>query len=219
MRVFRRYREGGFNMSVRKIITISRQYGSGGREIGKKLAEKLGIPFYDNELIEKAAQESGLIQAFFEDTERHAGNSLLYALYRGTQTDRFGSSVLSMEDNIYLAQAKVIRKVAEEGPCVIVGRCSDYILEDMANLLTVFIHADLDFRKERAIRIDGVDPAKAESVVLTKDKRRQNYYNFHATKKWGVASNYNICIDSGYCGIDCAVDVIYDYITRYGGKA
>ena len=190
-------------MSTRKIITISRQYGSGGREIGQKLADKLGIPFYDNALIEKAAKESGLIEAFFEDTERHAGNSLLYALYRGTQADRFGTSVLSMEDNIYLAQANVIRKVAQEGPCVIIGRCSDYILEDMINLVTVFVHADLEFRKERAVRVDGVDPAKAESVVLTKDKRRQNYYNFHATKK---------------CGIDCAVDVIYDYITKYADK-
>ena len=205
-------------MSTRKIITISRQYGSGGREIGQKLADKLGIPFYDNALIEKAAEESGLIEAFFEDTERHAGNSLLYALYRGAQADRFGTSVMSMEDNIYLAQAKVIRKVAEEGPCVIIGRCSDFILEDMINLVTVFVHADMEFRKERAIRIDKVDPAKAESVILTKDKRRQNYYNFHATKKWGIAKNYNICIDSGYCGIDCAVDIIYDYITKYGQK-
>ena len=205
-------------MSTRKIITISRQYGSGGIEIGQKLADKLGIPFYDNALIEKAAEESGLIEAFFEDTERHAGNSLLYALYRGAQADRFGTSVMSMEDNIYLAQAKVIRKVAEEGPCVIIGRCSDFILEDMINLVTVFVHADMEFRKERAIRIDKVDPAKAESVILTKDKRRQNYYNFHATKKWGIAKNYNICIDSGYCGIDCAVDIIYDYITKYGQK-
>lgn len=198
----------------RKIITISRQYGSGGREIGQKLADRLGIPFYDNALIEKAAQESGLIPEFFEDTERHAGNSLLYALYRGAQADRFGTSLLSMEDNIYLAQSNVIRKVASEGPCVIIGRCSDYILSDMVNLVTVFIHADLEFRKERAVRIDGVDPAKAESVVLTKDKRRQNYYNFHADRKWGIAKNYNLCIDSGYCGIDCAVDIIYDYITK-----
>ena len=167
----------------RKIITISRQYGSGGREIGQKLADRLGIPFYDNALIEKAAQESGLIPEFFEDTERHA-------------------------------QSNVIRKVASEGPCVIIGRCSDYILSDMVNLVTVFIHADLEFRKERAVRIDGVDPAKAESVVLTKDKRRQNYYNFHADRKWGIAKNYNLCIDSGYCGIDCAVDIIYDYITK-----
>ena len=158
---------------MQKVISISRQYGSGGREIGAKLAEKLGVPFYDNALIEKAAEESGLIPAFFEDTERHAGNSLLYALYRSSQADHFGLSVLSMEDNIYLAQSNVIRKVAEEGPCVIIGRCSDYVLSDMPNLLTVFIHAELEFRKERAIRIDGVDPAKAENVVLTKDKRRQ----------------------------------------------
>lgn len=201
-------------MKKNKIITISRQYGSGGREIGQKLADKLGVPFYDNALIEKAAEESGLISAFFEDPERHAGNSLLYALYRGSQADRFGTSVLSMEDNIYLAQSNVIKKVASEGPCVIIGRCSDYVLSDMLNLVKVFIHADLEFRKERAIRIDGVDPSKAESIVLTKDKRRQNYYNFHADRKWGIAKNYHLCIDSGYCGIDCAVDVIYNYIEK-----
>lgn len=199
---------------MRKIITISRQYGSGGREIGEKLAKRLQIPFYDNAIVEKAAKESGLLEAFFEDTERHAGNSLLYALYRGAQADRIGTSVLSMEDNIYLAQANVIRKVAQEGPCVIVGRCSDYILEDMTNLIKIFIHADLDFRIDRAVTIDGVDPAKAESVVLTKDKRRQNYYNFHSTRKWGIAQNYQLCIDSGYCGIDKAVDIIYDYVTK-----
>ena len=202
------------NSGTKKIITISRQYGSGGREIGQKLADKLKIPFYDNALIEKAAQECGLIPAFFEDTERHAGNSLLYALYRGAQADRFGTSVLSMEDNIYLAQSNVIRKVANDGPCVIIGRCSDYVLSDMLNLVKIFVHADMDFRKERAVRIDGVDPAKAESVILTKDKRRQNYYNFHADRKWGIAKNYHLCIDSGYCGIDCAVDVIYNYIVK-----
>ena len=198
---------------MQKVVTISRQYGSGGREIGAKLAEKLGVPFYDNALIEKAAQESGLIPAFFEDTERHAGNSLLYALYRGSQVDHFGMSVLSMEDNIYLAQSNVIRKVAEEGPCVIIGRCSDYVLSDLPNLVKIFVHADLEFRKERAVRIDGVDKAKAENVVLTKDKRRQNYYNFHADRKWGIAKNYNLSIDTSYCGIDSAVDVIYSYVT------
>ena len=197
---------------MNKIITISRQYGSGGREIGEKLAKKLDIPFYDNALIEKAAKESGLIEAFFEDTERHAGNSLLYALYRGVQADRIGTSVLSMEDNIYLAQANVIRKVAQEGPCVIIGRCSDYILEDMKNVVNIFIHADLEFRKERAINIDGVDPKKAESVIATKDKRRVNYYNFHASKKWGIANNYDLCINSSSCGIDNAVELIYSFI-------
>ena len=201
---------------MQSVISISRQYGSGGREIGAKLAEKLGVPFYDNALIERAAEESGLIPAFFEDTERHAGNSLLYALYRGSQVDHFGISVLSMEDNIYLAQSNVIRKVAAEGPCVIIGRCSDYVLSDIPNLLKIFIHADLEFRKERAVRIDGVDPARAERVILIKDKRRQNYYNFHADRKWGIAKNYHLSIDSSYCGIDCAVDVIYSYVTGNG---
>lgn len=197
---------------MNKIITISRQYGSGGREIGRKVADLLGIPFYDNALIEKAAEESGLVPAFFEDTERHAGNSLLYALYRGSQIDHTGMTTLSMEDNIYLAQSKVIRRVAEEGPCVIIGRCSDYILSDMKNVVSIFIHANMEFRKNRAISIDHVDPAKAESIVNTKDKRRQNYYNFHTERKWGVATNYHLCIDSSACGVDAAAQVICGYI-------
>ncbi len=198
-----------------KIITISRQYGSGGREIGKKLSDKLGVPFYDNAIIEQAAKESGLIESFFEDSERHAGNSLLYALYRGSQADRFGSPILSVEDTVYLAQANVIRKAAENGPCVIIGRCSDYILNDCKNLVKIFIHAPLDFRIKRAIEIDGIPPERAESITLTKDKRRQNYFNFHADTKWGIAKNYHLCIDSGYCGIDNTVDIIYNYIISY----
>lgn len=200
---------------MNKVITISRQYGSGGREIGKKLAEKLGIPFYDNELITRAAQESGFAEAVFENAEKKATNSLLYSIAMGMSSygsQDLGFSNLSLDDRIYLAQSNVIRKVAEEGPCIVIGRCSHYVLKDLENAVHLFIHADMPFRIERAIRVEGVDPARAEEIVLKNDKRRANYYNYHSGEKWGIASNYHFSVDSSLFGIDRTVDCIYNLV-------
>lgn len=200
---------------MNKVITISRQYGSGGREIGKKLAEKLSIPFYDNELITRAAKESGFSEAAFAAAETKATNSLLYSIAMGMSTygsQDLGLSNLSLDDRIYLAQANVIHKVAEEGPCIIIGRCADYILKDRENVVHLFIHAALPFRKERAIRIDGVDENRVEDIINKNDKRRANYYNYHSGEKWGLATNYHLSIDSSYLGIDHAVDSIYTFL-------
>ena len=131
---------------MNKVITISRQYGSGGREIGAKLAEKLGIPFYDNELITRAARESGFAEAVFENAEKKATNSLLYSIAMGMSSygnQDLGFSNLSLDDRIYLAQSNVIRKVAEEGPCIVIGRCSHYVLKDLENAVHLFIHANI----------------------------------------------------------------------------
>ena len=196
---------------MKTVITIGRQYGSGGREIGAKLAAQLGIPFYDNELITRAAKESGFAEAAFENAENKASNSLLYSIAMGMNSygnQELGFSHLSLDDRIYLAQSDVIRKVAAEGPCVIVGRCADYILKDVENAVHIFIHADMKFRLERAIRIDGLSPNKAEDAIQKIDKRRINYYNYHASEKWGRAENYHLCIDSSYLGIDGSVDCI-----------
>ena len=200
---------------MNKVITISRQYGSGGREIGSKLAEKLGIPFYDNELITRAAKESGFSEAVFENAEKKATNSLLYSIAMGMSSygsQDLGFSNLSLDDRIYLAQSNVIRKVAEEGPCVIIGRCADYILKDMENVVHLFIHAKMPFRVERAVTIDGVDKSRAEEIIIKNDKRRANYYNYHSGEKWGVATNYHLSIDSSYLGIDHAVDSICTFV-------
>ena len=137
-----------------KVITISRQYGSGGREIGKKLAASLGIPFYDNELIARAVKESGFAAAAFENAEKKATNSLLYSIAMGLNaygSQEIGFTHLSLDDRIYLAQSDVIRKVAQEGPCVIVGRCSDYILRNHSNHFSIFIYAPYEIRKENCI--------------------------------------------------------------------
>lgn len=200
---------------MNKVITISRQYGSGGREIGAKLAEKFGIPFYDNELITRAARESGYAEAAFHNAETKATNSLLYSIAMGMSAygnQEIGFTQLSLDDRIYLAQSDVIRKVAEEGPCVIVGRCADYILKDMPNVIHIFVYADMDFRKERAIRIDGLDPKRAEEEIIKMDKRRANYYNYHSGEKWGKATNYDLSVKSSHIGIDNTVDCIKAFI-------
>lgn len=204
---------------MNKVITISRQYGSGGREIGAKLAEKFGVPFYDNELITRAAKESGFAESAFENAESKATNSLLYSIAMGMNSygnQELGFSHLSLDDRIYLAQSDVIRKVAAEGPCVIVGRCADYILKDMDNVVNIFIWADIKFRIERAIRIDGLAANKAEDNILKIDKRRANYYNYHASEKWGRAENYHLSVKSSYAGIDHTVECIKAFIEGCG---
>lgn len=200
---------------MNKIITISRQYGSGGREIGAKLAAKLNIPFYDNELITRAAKESGFAEEAFANAESKATNSLLYSIAMGLNSygnQDLGFSHLSLDDRIYLAQSDVIRKVAAEGPCVIVGRCANYILRDIPNVVNIFIWADMKFRIERAIRYDNLSPNKAEEKIAKIDKRRANYYNYHASEKWGRIENYQLSLQSDAIGIDHCVDLIKLYV-------
>ncbi|MFA9465428.1 MAG: AAA family ATPase [Velocimicrobium sp.] len=199
-----------------KVITISRQYGSGGREVGSKLAEQLGIPFYDNEIIARAAKESGFAEAAFARAEEKATNSLLYSIAMGMNAygnQDFGYSSLSLDDKIFLAQSNIIRKVAEEGPCIIVGRCADYILKDKTNVMHIFVYAGLDFRIERATMLYGISKEKAGEEVLKYDKRRSNYYNYHTSDKWATLFNYDISVRTDFAGIDHAVETIKKFIT------
>lgn len=201
--------------NIGSIITISRQYGSGGRKIGEKLAGKLGIPFYDRELITRAAKESGFSESMFENAEKKATNSLLYAIAMGMNAygnQDIGLTHLSLDDQIYLAQSNVIRKIAKEGPCVIVGRCANYILRDNRDAVHVFIWADMAYRTDRAVNIYGMPKEKAEENIMKIDKQRANYYNFHTGEKWGRVDNYHISIRSDYVGIDNAVGIIADYV-------
>ncbi|BCN32444.1 cytidylate kinase-like family protein [Anaeromicropila herbilytica] len=202
---------------MRKVITISRQYGSGGREIGEKLAKELGIPFYDGELISRAAKESGFSEQAFERAEEKITNSLLYSIAMGMGSygnSELGFTNLSLDDRIYLAQADVIRKVASEGPCVIVGRCADYILKGRKELVNIFIWADIKDRVKRATTQYGLVEHKAEENILKIDKRRANYYNYHANEKWGRAENYDFSINTSYTGIDHAVQCIKTFILK-----
>lgn len=200
-----------------KVITITRQYGSGGREIGRKLAETFGVPFYDNEIISRAAKETGFAEATFEKAEDKASNSLLYSLAMGMNVfsgQEVGYAGLSLDDRIFLAKSKVIRKVAAEGPCVIVGHCADYILKEQENVVNLFIQAAPDFRISRSIEIDNLQKGKAAEIVLKKDKSRANYYKYHAGERWDNVLNYDLAIRSDLCGIDGTVECLKNFINH-----
>lgn len=202
---------------MNKIITITRQFGSGGREIGKKLAEAYGIPFYDNEIISRAAKDTGFAEAAFERAEDKASNSLLYSIAMGMNvfsSQDVGFSGLSLDDRIFLAQSKVIRNVAKEGSCVIVGRCADYILKNQENVVNLFIRATLDFRIKRAIEVEGIPKEKSAEMVMKKDKSRANYYKYHSGERWDNVLNYDFAIRSDLCGIDGTVACLKAYLDQ-----
>ena len=201
----------------RYIITIGRQFGSGGRAVGEKLAEKLGIPFYDKELISLAAKESGMNPEIFENVDEKAANSLLYSLSMGLYNFGSGFSAmgdLPVNDQLYLLQHKIIKEIAEKESCVIVGRCADYVLRDRSDCVNIFIYAEMDFRKQEAVKKHGIDPDRAEHIITKTDKSRANYYSFYSGQKWGMAENYDLCINSSKLGEDDIVDLIIDYINK-----
>ena len=193
----------------RIIISIGRQYGSGGREIGKRLAKEFNIDFYDKELITLAAKESGFSEEILKENDENHNGSFLYSLVMGTYT---GGNNLPLNHKLFLAQFDTIKKLAEEKSCVIIGRCADYALEYNPNCVKVFIHADIDSRIKRAIEEYGVSPDKVEEVIKKTDKKRESYYNFYTGKKWGLMENYDITINSSFSGIDGAVRVIADLV-------
>ena len=202
-----------------KIITISRQYASGGREVGSLLAKEYGIPFYDNDLITRAAKESGFAEEAFRAAESKASNSFLYSIAMGMSSfggREFGTATLSLDDRIYLAQASAIKKIADEGPCVIVGRCADHVLRERDNVIHVFLCADMDFRVKRALPWGEIDPNKPEDSIRKIDKRRANYYNYHSCETWGKATNYDLPINTAVCGIENTVKIIKSFIESSG---
>ncbi len=192
---------------MKYIICISRQYGSGGRFIAKKLAEKLNIKFYDNELLAKAASESGMSKAVFENYDEKKDG-----FFSGIIPTSYGFD-MSMGQKVFLAQFDSIRKIAQAESCVIVGRCADYILRDMTNVVSVFIHAPIESRIDRAIKFYNVEPSKARDTVVKMDKKRKNYYNFYSDKTWGKADSYDLCISSDI-GIDESVEAIKTFAER-----
>ena len=196
------------------IITIGREYGSAGRQIGYKVAEDLGIKLYDRELLERAAKESGICEELFETHDEKPTNSFLYSLVMDTYSLGYTNSYVDMPINhkVFLAQFDAIKKLAERESCVIVGRCADYALEDNPYAVSVFIKASLDERVQRIKRIYELNDSKAADLIQKTDKRRASYYNYYSSKKWGEAKSYNLCIDSGLVGIDGAIDMILKFI-------
>ena len=193
------------------IITIGREYGSAGREIGYKVADYFGIKLYDKEMLTRAAKESGICQELFETHDEKPTSSFLYSLVMDTYS--LGYSAGSYADmpinhKVFLAQFDTIKKIASEGPCILVGRCADYALEDFDNVLSVFIHADMNARIRRIARIYDLTDAKAKERIVKTDKQRASYYNYYSNKKWSDADSYNICLDSSVLGIDGTAEAI-----------
>lgn len=199
------------------IITIGRQFGSGGREIGERLAEHYNIKCYDKELLSRAAKESGFCEEMIQNHDERPTNSFLYNLVMDTYS--FGYNASSFVDmpishKVFLAQFDTIKKIASEGPCVIVGRCADYALTDLKNVVNLFIYADDDSKIRRIKeRFDDVKTDdQARDMMNKKDKQRRSYYNYYSSKKWGRAESYDLCINSGKLGIDGTVNLILQYI-------
>lgn len=187
-----------------RIITISREFGSGGRTIGKQVAEKLGIPCYDHELIERIAEESGFTKEYIQEKGEYAshGNPLVNVLSGRSARG------MSPQDYLWVLQSKVIRELAEKESCVIVGRCADYILRDNPDCLKVFIHASMEKRAERIVRVYGESSDSPEKRLKDKDKRRKVYYQYYTELEWGNASNYHIALDSGTLGLETCTELI-----------
>lgn len=184
-----------------RVVTISREFGSGGRTIGKKAAVELGIPCYDSELIREIAKETGFNEEYVKDIGEYSNSGFLSAL-----TSRaFGPN---NEDYIWQVQYKIITDLAQKSPCVIVGRCADYILRDTADCLKVFVHADTEFRAKRIVEVYGESDVSVEQRLKEKDKRRAAYHRFYTDMKWGHAKNYDITLNSGTLGIDKCAEII-----------
>jgi len=197
------------------VVTIGRQFGSGGRQIGALLAKKLGIPFYDEELIAEAAKKMGIKETLFEEIDEKAANSLLYSIAMGNYSAhaRFNMfNDIPLNDKLFQVQAEIIRQYAAEGPCVIVGRCADYILEEVRPCLNVFIHADLPHRVERATKEYGFPEAGIRQKILKADRQRSNYYDYYTDKTWGQLANYHISLDSGILGIEGCAHMLAEYM-------
>ena len=198
----------------KKIVTISREFGSGGRSIGRMVAKQLGFSFYDQELILNVAKESGLAPEIVEEYDEYAThkNSFLYAIAMSGGANFYGG--MSFANQVQVAQAKVIKSLAEKGSCVIVGRGSDYILRERDDCLHVFIHADMDFRAKRIVEQYGETDKKPEERLRDKDERRKLYYKSFTLRQWGMCQNYHLSLNSGVLGINYCADLIVDIVKK-----
>ena len=202
------------------IITIGRQFGSGGREIGEMVADHFGIKCYDKELLSRAAKESGFCEEMIQNHDERPTNSFLYNLVMDTYSFGYNSSSfvdMPISHKVFLAQFDTIKKIAKEEPCIIVGRCADYALSDLPNVLNLFIYGDEECKIKRIRErfSDITSNEKAREMMIKKDKQRQSYYNYYSSKKWGRADSYDLCINSSILGIEGTVKLIIQYIEDY----
>ena len=196
----------------KKIITISREFGSGGRTIGRMVAQKLGIPFYDKELVDQIALESGFAPKFVEEHGEHSPSGSLFSYAFAPQGVPGIMNGLSTADFLWNIQCSVIQQLAEKGPCVIVGRNADYILKDRPECLHIYTFADVPYRAERIVRLYGESEKSPEARLAEKDKRRRVNYQHYTGRTWGQAQNYDICLDTGVLGIEQCVDIVVSIV-------
>ena len=197
------------------VITIGRQYGSAGLEIGKKLAEELGVQIYDKEMLKRAAKESGICEEIFETHDEKSTSSFLYSLVMDTYSLGYSSTGyadMPINHKVFIAQFDTIKRIASEGPCVLVGRCADYALEDRKDVINIFIYADMEHRIRRIARKYDLTDAKAKDTIQKTDKKRAGYYNYYTNKEWGDAKGYDLCLNSAKLGIDGTVNAILEYL-------
>ncbi len=207
-------------MANKLSITIGRQYGSGGKEIGKHLGELLGFRVYDKELLFLAAQKNGINPDALRRVDEKASNSLLYTLAMGSSlygARHFGVDV-PINDQLFITQTDIIKQAAEEENCIFVGRCADYVLRNYKHRISIFVYADKELRIARISEELGIDRSEALALINKTDKRRINYYNFYTGKKWGRCENYHLSVDSGLLGIEGSAQMLADIVRRYMGE-
>ncbi len=198
------------------IITIARQYGSGGKRIGDLISKILGADFYDQELITLAAEKSDLCKEAVEEADEKSANSLLYTLAMGsTAMLHLPQYNMPINDKLFLVQSEIIKGAAAKGSAVIVGRCADYVLRDNPRTISVFIYADSKVRAKRIAERSGITESEAYDLMAKTDRRRANYYNFYTGKRWGETTNYNLCIDSSVLGLEGTAKIIAEFAKQY----
>ena len=202
------------------VVTIARQYGSGGKTIGKMLAERMQVPFYDKELMRMASDESGINEGLFAGADEKVKNSLLMNIVKNVYSGQLitpDSDDFTSSDNLFNYQAKIIRELAEQQSCVIIGRCADYVLKDYDNVLSVFVHAPHDFCMEQAGKKHSLNEKELDKLIAKTDRQRAGYYRYHTGREWTDARNYDLCLDSSKLGFERCVDEILAYIkVRFG---
>ena len=201
------------------VITVGRQYGSGGAEMAKRLGERLGLHVYDKEILKMTSEESGIRESYFHLADEKAGNKLLYRIIHSlipeNGTPSLGSDLIS-SDNLFRFQSEVIRKLAAEEDCIIMGRCADYVLEGMEGLVRVFIYADMDFREKRTIEKEYYAAKDAKKNIKRIDRERRDYFRYYTGKEWEFPENYDLMINTAAIGTDGAVETIKNYLKVRG---
>lgn len=204
-------------MSNHIVVTIGRQYGSGGLEIGKRLGELLGCPVYDHELLNMAAEKKGMPPDYLRRVDEKATGSLLYTLAMGATHHRnlHTGIQMSINDRLFIAQTEVIKEVAENGPAVFIGRCADYVLRNHKGRVSFFLHADMESRIAYVCEKNNVSRKEAEELILKNDKRRINYYNFYTGGKWGKCDSYHLTVNTAFLGIEGTAQMLAEVVRSY----